>query len=100
MGCQGVAEEQERQEPVDGFASATAVWLHCASPGTPWEGAPSDREKAVLTSLEQITDNQHLLDLRHRSRLVRTAFSLSKGALSHGGSQENHSDNQHVLTIS
>ena len=55
LGCQGVAEEQERQEPVDGFASATAVWLHCASPGTPWERAPSDREKAILTSLEQIT---------------------------------------------
>ena len=30
------------------------------------------------------SNNQHLLDLRYRSKLVRTAFSLYEGALSHG----------------
>ena len=39
MGCQGASQEQERQVPVDSFACAIAVLLHCASPGTPWERA-------------------------------------------------------------
>ena len=64
-----------------------------------WGHKESDMTERLNWTEVNHSDNQHLRDLRYRSKLVRTAFSLYEGVFPMG-SQENHSDNQRLLTIS